>query len=114
MRYTLRLESSDGTPNGWFVHYFRWVSLEAPAPDMHLIQGWTANSGGFIATIDVEEGEYGLACHVALSGRSVELTLDPEPEIVSPPSANWPFKVKVPSTASQTLKTIYFEGGSGQ
>lgn len=109
MRYKVTLKSSDETANGWFVHYFRWESLDAPAPDMHLIQGWTASEGAFTASIDVQDGEYGLACHVALSGRSVELTLEPEPEIVWPKKATWPFKVKVPSGASQILKTLYFK-----
>jgi hypothetical protein len=109
MRYKLKLTPADGTANGWFIHYFRWISPDAPAPDMHLVQGWDEDDGSFTAAIDVPAGEYGLACHLALSGRSIEVTLDPEPRIVWPANGSWPFEVKVPSTASQTLKTIYFK-----
>lgn len=110
MQIQVTVTSSDGTANGWFVNCFHWASTDAQAPDQFQIHGWTPGPGGtFTAQLNLAPGNYGLHCDVALSGRSIEVDLAPAPAMVWPIGGSWPFKVKVPTTASQYSDTCAFQ-----
>lgn len=112
--YTITVTPKDGTPAGWFIQYFRWVSYDAPEPVVRTITDWDEDDGKYTAKIALEDGIYGLTCQAAMAGRKVEVTLAPEPSITQPAGSKWPFKVEVPANRTQILRVRYFRVGAGQ
>ncbi|QAY78435.1 hypothetical protein [Sphingosinicella sp. BN140058] len=108
MHYKVTVEPADGTAAGWFVQYFRWVSPDAPEPQMHDLLAWTEKGGKFTAEVDLAPGEYGLVCHMILAGREVSVRLDPAPKVTQPRGQQWPLAVSVPATRTQITGTRYF------
>lgn len=111
MEFKVTVKPKDGTAAGWLIQYFHWVSFNAPNPTINTISDWVEDDGEFTATIDLEPGENGLVCHLALSGREVEIDLDPRPTIIQPPNGVLPWKAEVPATATQVLRVRYVRVG---
>ena len=107
--YKITVKPKDGTPVGWSIQHFLWVSPDAPEPEAHTITDWIEDDGVFSAHVDLQPGTHGLICNLFQTGRSVEIDLSPRPQIVQPQNAKWPFQAKVPPTMTQALRVRYFE-----
>ena len=107
MRYRVTLKPKDETASGWFLQHFRWISPNDPDPVIYLVTEWREEDGVFTAELELEPGEHGLVCHLALAGRAVEIDLEPRPTINQPQNGTWPWTLKVPATATQILRVRY-------
>jgi hypothetical protein len=112
--YEIEVTPKDKSAAGWFVQYFRWVSYDAPNPDLITIENWSEKKGVFTAIVELQPAEYGLVCHAAMAGRQVSVLVKPQPTIVQPSDGKWPLEVKVPADRTQAMRVYYFQVGDGQ
>src|SRR6476661_3640512 len=107
--YKVTVKPKDGTPVGWSIQHFLWVSPDAPEPEAHTITDWTVEDGVFSATVDLDPGTHGLICNLFMPGRAVDIDFTPRPQIIQPQNGKWPVSAKVPPNMSQALRVRYFQ-----